>query len=377
MASTLMLLSNPHRPDPRVLREARALMEAGIGVRLVAWDREGGRPERAVEEGVEVIRLGPRSAYRSFSQVAPGLLRFWARAARVARRLDFDVVHCHDFDTLPLGLTVARLSGKPLILDAHDIYSLMIVGESPIVGRMLWPVERWMASKTDRLITTNETMAQMLSSRVGAAPAIVTNSPDTAVLSGHSREDTRKKHGLTGFVVSYFGSLEPGRAVEELATAFSPGDGITVVIGGNGTLRPTVERAAMDNPSVRFLGTLGTDEVLRITDASDIVPVMYDPSNPKYRICTPIKVLEAMACGRPMITTKGLDISETVEGVGCGMVIQYDREELAKTIREAARSPDTLAEMGRRGRDYFDRKLGWEASRTALTGVYRALLGPM
>ena len=377
MASTLMLLSNPHRPDPRVLREARALIEAGIGVRLIAWDREGGRPAQAVEDGVEVFRLGPRSAYRSFSQVVPGLLRFWARAARTARKLEFDIVHCHDFDTLPLGLMVAKLSGKPLILDAHDIYSLMVVGESPAVGRMLWPVERWLASRADRLITTNETMGEMLSGGSDVTPTIVRNSPDISVLSGHSREDTRRRHGLTGFVVSYFGSLEPGRAVEELADAFSPEEGITVVIGGSGTLRPSVERAAKDNPAVRFLGSIDTDEVLRITDASDIIPVMYDPSNPKYRICTPIKVLEAMACGRPMMTTKGLDISETVESVGCGIVIPYGKEELVKALRQAARSPERLTEMGGRGRKYFDRNLGWESSKAALAGAYRALLGPM
>jgi glycosyltransferase involved in cell wall biosynthesis len=376
MASTLMLLSNPYRPDPRVLREARAVMEAGIGVRLIAWDREGDRPTRSVEEGVEVIRLGPKSTYRSLSKVGPGLVRFWFRALRAARRIEFDVVHCHDFDTLPLGMLVARLSGKPLILDAHDIYSLMVVGESPLFGRMLWPVERWMASKPDRLITTNEAMARMLSDMRGDEAAIVRNSPDMSVLSGHVPEETRRKHGLTGFVVSYFGSLEPGRAVEELMSAFRPEDGITVVIGGSGTLRPLVEKAAKENPAVRFVGTIGADEVLRITDASDLIPVMYDPSNPKYRICTPIKVLEAMACGKPMVTTKGLDISETVNGVGCGFVIGHSREELARTIRGAAASRDGLKDMGRRGREYFDEKFGWEPSKDALLGVYRALVGP-
>jgi glycosyltransferase involved in cell wall biosynthesis len=376
MASTLMLLSNPYRPDPRVLREARALKDAGIRVRLIAWDREGGRPARAVEEGVEVFRLGPRSTYRSISQVGPGLLRFWTRALKAARGLDFDVVHCHDFDTLPLGILVARLSGKPLILDAHDIYSFMIVGESPMMGRLLWPVERWMTSRVDRLIVTNEIMAGMLSGGLDTPPAIVRNSPDLMVLSGRSREETRSRHGLTGFVVSYFGSLEPGRGVEELANAFSPGDGITVIIGGNGTLRPAVEKAAENNPSVRFVGTVDTDEVLRITDASDLVPAMYDPSNPKYRICTPIKVLEAMACEKPMVTTAGLDISETVKSVGCGFVIGYSREELARTVREAAALGEELAEMGRRGREHFERNLAWESSKGILTDVYRALLGP-
>ena len=374
MASTLMLLSNPYRPDPRVLREARALVEAGIGVHLIAWDRERDRASSSTEEDVRVTRLGPKSSYRSFSQVGPGLMRFWFRALRAARKVEFDIVHCHDFDTLPLGMLLARLHGKPLILDAHDIYSFMVVGEFAPVGRLLWPVERWMASKADELITTNEVMAEMLSAKRDKGAVIVRNSPDLSVLIGHEPEKTRARHGLDGFVVSYFGSLEPGRAVEELATSFSPDEGITVIIGGSGTLQPAVERASRDNPAVQFVGAIDTDEVLRITGASNIIPAMYDPSNPKYRICTPIKVLEAMACGKAMVTTKGLDISEMVEGIGCGFVIEYGREELVRTVREASKSGAKLQEMGRRGRKYFEQHLSWSSSKTALIGVYRALL---
>jgi glycosyltransferase involved in cell wall biosynthesis len=374
MASTLMLLSNPYRPDPRVLREARALTEAGTRVRLIAWDREGGRPETSTEEGVEVTRLGPRSSYRSLWKVGQGLVRFWLRALRIARDVDFDVVHCHDFDTLPLGLLLSKLHGKPVILDAHDIYSLMVVGESALTARVLWPLERWMTSRASKLIATNEAMASMLLGARADEAVIVRNSPDRSVLSGHEPDETRLRHGLTGFVVSYFGSLEPGRGVEELVSSFSPSEGITVVIGGSGTLRPHVERAASDNPAVRFVGTVDADEVLRMTEASDIIPAMYDPSNPKYKVCTPIKVLEAMACGRPMVTARGLDISEVVERVGCGFVIDYGREELALTIRKASKAK--LDEMGRRGREYFEKNLAWGPSKAALLGVYRALLGP-
>lgn len=353
------------------------MINAGVRVHLIAWDRDGGRPTGSTEDGVEVLRLGPRASYRSFSQVIPGLVRFWSRSLRTARNIDFDIVHCHDFDTLPLGIILARLRGKPLILDAHDIYSLMIVGESPITGRILWPLENWMASKVDELITTNEVMAGMLSKRRSKSAVVVRNSPDLSVLAGRTIEDTRRQHGLTGFVVSYFGSLEPGRAVEELATAFSPDEGITVIIGGSGTLQPVVEKASNDNSAVRFVGNIGTDEVLKITCASDLIPAMYDPANPKYRICTPIKVLEAMACGKAVVTAKGLDISEMVEKVGCGFVIDYSLEELARTIREASKSEAELQEMGRRGRVYFEQHLAWDSSSDALVDTYRALRGPI
>lgn len=377
MASTLMLLSNPYRPDPRVLREARALTEAGIGVRLIAWDRDGGRPSESSEEGVEVVRVGPRCSYRSLSQVGPGLVRFWLNALRASRRLEFDAVHCHDFDTLPLGLLLARMRRKPLILDAHDIYSLMLVGESDLAGKVMWPLERWLSSKVDWLIATNEVMARMLAEGREERASIVRNSPDTSVLKGRGPYETRERYSLRGFVVSYFGSLEPGRAVEELAGSFTADDGITVLIGGNGTLRPTVEKMAKGNPAVKFVGTVDADEVLRITEASDLIPAMYDPVNPKYRVCTPIKVLEAMACGKPIVTSRGLDVSEVVESAGCGMVVEYGRKELAEAVRKASRDRERLREMGLRGQQYFRKHLAWDVSKDSLIGVYRALLGPI
>ena len=36
-----MLLSNAFRPDPRVLKEARSLAQAGYDLTVIAWDREG------------------------------------------------------------------------------------------------------------------------------------------------------------------------------------------------------------------------------------------------------------------------------------------------------------------------------------------------
>ena len=373
MPSILMLLSNPYRPDPRVLRETRALIEAGIEVHLIAWDRGMDRPSYAVEGGVRVTRLGPKSAYRSISQVGLGLIRFWSRALLHARKAKFDAVHCHDFDTFPLGLVIARLHGKPLILDAHDIYSFMVIGESASVGKFLWVVERWLVTKADELITTNTVMADMLSMKRRKGAVIVRNSPDTSDLIGHDLDWTRAIHGLDGFVVPYFGSLEPGRAVEELATAFPPGDGITVIIGGSGTLQPAIEIASRNNPTTHFVGNIDTDEVLRITDASDIIPAMYDPSNPKYRVCTPIKVLEAMACGKVVITTKGLDISEMVERIGCGFVIEYSQEALHRTILDASKNRVKLEQMGRRGKAYFEQYLSWAKSKDALINVYKSL----
>ena len=371
-----MLLSNPHRTDPRVLRESRALVAAGYGVTIIAWDRDTGKESDTEEEGVRVVRLGPSSPYRSAGKVLAGLTIFWAKAFHRSVGIDFDYIHCHDFDTLLLGKAIACLRRKPIIYDAHEIYSNMVKKDTARAAMALWPIEKSMSSTADQIVTVNEEMVDILSKRREARARLVRNSPDLSPLSGVSAEETRKKYGLEGFVVSYLGSLEPGRSVEELSTAFAPEDGVTIVIGGAGTLRPFVERKAAENPCVRFIGQVGTDEALRITCASDLVPAVHDPTNPNYVMGTPIKVLEAMACGRAVVTSNGIRISEVVEGAGCGFVIDYGPGPLRETILAASKSPAKLAEMGRLGAEYYARHLSWDLSKAELLEAYRALAGP-
>ena len=374
MPSTLMLLTYPFRPDPRVLREARSLHKRGFDVHLIAWDREGGRPTRATEHGIEVIRLGPRCIYRSSGKVISRLPRFWVRALRASKQIDFDVVHCHDFDTLPLGLVIGRLRGKPVLYDAHEVYSAMIRKDVGELSRMVWLSEKMLAGWADEVITVNASLATMLPSGRRGPPRIVANSPDPSVLGGRDVKDIRRNHGLEGFVVSYLGSLEPGRFVEEMVESAGAIPGLTLAIAGDGTLRPFVEKAAQSNPSVKFLGTLDSDEALRVTWASDLVIAMLDPSNPNYKVSTPVKVLDAMACGRPVVLSDGLNISESVKQIGCGFVISYDKAAFRAAIEDAKDSQSSLlTEMGRKGREFFDKELSWQRSESELYKAYEAL----
>lgn len=373
MAKSLMLLSNPYRPDPRVLREARALMGAGHEVRLVAWDREGERPRSSDEGGLGVVRMGPRCPFRDPVQVLLRLPRFWLSALRYAAKDGSDVIHAHDFDTLPLGMLVARLSGRPVLYDAHELYSKMIRSELGGLAKPVWWAERWFARRSDGVVTVNRSMADVLSRGRKDRVRIVTNSPDPSVLQATDQKVVREMYGLRGFVLSYLGSLEPGRFVEELVGSFGPSSGVTVAIGGSGTLMPVAERASLHNPSVRFVGTVDTDEALRITWASDLVVSMLDPKNPNYRVSTPVKVLDAMACSRALVISEGLEMAETVRRTGCGFVVPYEREAFLEAVEKARQSPSLLAEMGQKGRAYFDRELSWTRSRDELLEAYRAL----
>jgi len=127
---------------------------------------------------------------------------------------------------------------------------------------------------------------------------------------------------------------------------------------------------------VKFIGTVDTDEALRITYASDLVVAMMDPSNPNNVIGTPGKIINAMAVGRPMLTTKGLDIAKKVEAAGCGIVIPYNKGAFIEAVVKAASDLKSLAEMGRKGRQLYDQEYSWNRSRTELLSAYQALSRP-
>jgi len=370
-----MLLSNPYRPDPRVQLEARALISAGYQVHLLAWDREMSRPPEADEAGVHVIRLGPKAPQRAPGKVVARLPRFWINALRASRHIEFDVIHANDFDTLPLGMAISKLSGKPLLYDAHELYAKMIENEVGPISKLVWIWERKCARRADAVITVSQALAEELSAGRKDKARVVTTSQDPSVIKGTDIQAIRSRYGLRGFVLSYLGSLEPGRFVEETVTSFTAADKITVVVAGSGTLKPMVSREALHNPAVKFIGTVDTDEALRITYASDLVVAMMDPSNPNNVVGTPGKIINAMAVGRPLITTKGLDIAERIRAAGCGIVIPYAKKEFIEAVLKAAVDPRRLAEMGQKGRAFYDSKFSWNVSSEQLLRAYQGLIG--
>jgi glycosyltransferase involved in cell wall biosynthesis len=369
-----MLLSNPHRPDPRVLLEARALKSAGYELHLVAWDREQTRPIEADEGGVHVIRLGPKAPQRAPTRILVNLPRFWLRALRASRRLRFDIIHAHDFDTLPLGMAISRLTGKPLLYDAHELYAKMIEDEVGPLSKAVWFFERMCSARADAVITVSEAVADELSKGRGDRARVVSTSQDPSVIEGADVQAIRRRYGLKGFVVSYLGSLEPGRFIEETLTSFAPSDGITVLVGGSGTLKEVVESEAARNPAIKYIGTVDADEALRLTWASDLVVAMMDPANPNNVIGTPGKIINAMSVGRAIITTEGLDIARRVREAKCGIVVPYEKRAFVEAVKRAVAEPKPLLEMGRRGRELYDREFSWTRSRDELLRTYQSLV---
>ena len=71
---------------------------------------------------------------------------------------------------------------------------------------------------------------------------------------------------------------------------------------------------------------------------------------PSYSENFGMAVVEAMACGLPVIITKGVGISKEVEKAGAGIVIEKDEKQLTEAILKILKNPQMGKEMGQRGK---------------------------
>jgi colanic acid/amylovoran biosynthesis glycosyltransferase len=118
---------------------------------------------------------------------------------------------------------------------------------------------------------------------------------------------------------------------------------------GDGELRPQVERAIAEqglSDSVSITGWADGETVRHVLDACSAFVL------PSFAEGLPVVIMEAMARGRPVLSTYVAGIPELVQpGRNGWLVAAGSAEELANAVREVVTTPfEVLAEMGRNGR---------------------------
>lgn len=363
----LMLLSNEYRPDPRVRKEAMTLHAAGHGVTILCWNRSLKAQDHQDDGGaaIERVRTGRVDGALSLSVNLP---LFFIRAYLRSRHLEFEAVHCHDYDTLMLGAFISRLRRVPLIYDSHEWYSKMVEDDLPgPVCRMIERTESLLLANCDAVIAANDAIADHLKGSGAADVTVVMNCIDLP--PDGARDAYQQKSRISLF---YGGSLEPGRFVNEMLEAAEGDPECILRIAGNGRLAGEVEQAATDCDRIQFLGYIPQDRVLENVSKCDAVVCMMDPSNGNNAIGTPNKLFEAMAYGVPAIVTDGTHSGDMVKHLNCGVAVEYSARGMSSAI-SLLKDHQARKRMGRCGRAAAEKDYNWMAMKERLCAVYRSL----
>lgn len=375
----LMLLTNAYDPDPRVRQEALALIRLGCQVRILAWDRDLKSPALDCVEGVEVERVFLSSKHGRGSAQLFYYAWLYLKMLRRGWRTRFDVIHCHDLDTLPLGFVLGRLKRTPIVYDAHESFPDMLSGSvHPIVQRAVSQLETFLIKRIDLLITVGEKLRGYFAERGACRSTVVGNWKRLEEFSRSDEQNLAIRRGLGipdgALLVVCITQLLKDRKLEELLLAIDKCPAVYLIVGGRGALEDLVRNSALRNPRIRYVGFVSGTEIPDYTCASDVVYYGFDPENPNARFSAPNKLFEALAAGRPLITGDFGEIAHVVHQASCGIVLpEYSAKTIQNALTALQDSPVRI-EMAQNAKRFGEVAMNWEKGETILYREYSALL---
>jgi len=121
---------------------------------------------------------------------------------------------------------------------------------------------------------------------------------------------------------------------------------VTLDLIGEGPLRPALERAAARNPRIRLIGGLPHKALPGHLQraALFVLPSHYE-GHPK-------TLIEAMACGVPIVSTDVPGIREVVRHGESGLLCSPQTDALKAAITDALSDADLRVRMGKKAREY-------------------------
>lgn len=393
----LILVENLAVPfDRRVWLECGALHQAGYQVAVICPTGEGYTAPYELRDGIHIYRYPPAPPTRGFLSYAWEFAYCWLRTAwlslRVLRRQSFDVIHaCNPPDTFWLLGVFYRLLGKRFLFDQHDLCPevyLARFGETrrgTLVHRALGFLEQCTYRTADVVVSTNESYREVALTRGRVRPErcfVVRSAPSRERFAVIRPVDPRLKRGRP-FLVAYLGVMAPQdgvdylvRAAHHLVRERGRADiGFTLVGAGDSydDLTALTRSLGLDE-SVHFTGRIPDAEVEALLATADVC-VSPDPKNPLNDVSTMNKVLEYMACGRPIVA---FDLRETRISAGEGALYAEPNrvEDLAGCIERLLADPERRERMGRYNRQRFLDHMAWEYSTTQLLRAYETVCTP-
>jgi glycosyltransferase involved in cell wall biosynthesis len=369
-----MLLSNEFASDPRVEKEALALASAGWDVTVLAWNRSGTLPAVERREGFAIERVGPVAAYGSGLKNLAGFRGFWDAAARRAVQLTPSVVHCHDLDTAPAGLSAVKaLAGTRLVVDFHELYrESRMVPRGAVLGGLaraaIDALERRVLARADAVIVSTEAMRDRYVV-LGVSPVVIENAPDAQMFTP---EVAAELHD--GFRVCYAGQKRYTESLIALAEAVQRDPRFHARLAGGGVSAEKIAQVAAGLERVQATGPFTYAEAPALYRGCDAVYAVYDRRVGNIRIALPVKALEGMASGLPVIVNRDTWMGDFVVREGVGIAVGGESvDELAAALAGLADNPEAAREMGLRGRRYVEEKLNWEIVSARFIEVYGKL----
>ena len=204
----------------------------------------------------------------------------------------------------------------------------------------------------------------------------VPNGVDPAIFQPLDRQRCRRELGISGFLVGYVGRLIPEKGLLDLVDAVSKcHSDVHAIFVGEGPLKGEL-LAMADNPNLRNrIHVLPGRPLRELSSLMNALDVLALPSRTTRRWKEQFGrvIIEAHACGVPVIGTSSGAIPETV-GKGGLIVPENSPSELAGAIMKLFDDPALRAAQGTAGRTTVTEHCTWQRIAERMHAIYLSAL---
>ncbi len=291
---------------------------------------------------------------------------------------EFQLIHCHT----PMGGVLTRLAarqarkqGTKVLYTAHGFH---FCKGSPMKNWLIYyPIEKWLARYTDGLITINEEDFNLARNRKFRSKQILKVNGvgvDTTIFKPISNKEKLFLRSSFGFdpedvLLFYAAEFNANKnqklIIEALGHIRDEVPNVQLLFAGSGQLMEACQDLASElglSKQVHFLGY--QDDVLPYLHLSDIAVAS------SLREGLPVNIMEAMACGLPIVATDNRGHRELVVNEENGYLIENrDPKHMALKMLDLILEKETRKQMGEVSRALM-KKFSLDQIRMDLKRIY-------
>ncbi len=289
-------------------------------------------------------------------------------AGVIARTLDFDIIHSHDWLTYPAGIHAKQVSGKPLVIHVHATDFDRSRGN---VNPTVFGIEKDGMTNADHIITVSNLTRQTVIEKYGIDPAKVTtvhNAVEPLSDELKNVQVPKMKEKIVTFLGRITMQKGPEYFVEAAAKVLQKVHNVRFVMAGSGDMmEKMIDLAAQKDIADRFHfpGFQKGKQVYEMLKASDvyIMPSVSEPFG--------ISPLEAMQMGVPSIISKQSGCAEILNHVI--KIDFWDIDAMADAIYSIISYPAMYNQMHEEGLAEVD-GIQWKKAGKKVIDIYNKIL---
>ncbi len=332
------------------------------------YARYAATPQQERRRGIDVAYPRYPMVPRVSTALQPALVAAAvARSAAHARDdgFDFDLLDAHYL--YPDGVasaTVAARFRKPLVITARGS-DINVIAQMPQPRRRILEAAR---SASALIAVSAALKAKMVDLGMDAERIhVIRNGVDMSAYAPIEQALARESFGLAhGFVIASVGNLVPGKGHDLVMRAIAGMDAVTLLIVGSGPQRASLGELARElgiGSRVRLIGELAPERMPAVYSAADLLVLASSSEG------WPNVVLEALACGTPVVATDVGGVPEILTADVAGTIVA---ERTTETI--AAAVGDRLARVADRAAvRAFASRFSWDEVVRQQTALYQRI----